>query len=110
MPTNNNLELWNEIREQAFQRTLDLSMELINASLGPDGEAYGDRQIDRGQRILRFQMDALSGALDILKMQSPAIYEDYVNQYVRDINESPLVKKFPRQQQPMPLSGMIGGI
>jgi len=108
MPTNNNVELWNEIREQAFSRTLDLATEMIEASLGPDGEAYGDRSISRGNRILRFQMDAQSGALDILKVQSPRIYEDYVKQYLRDINESPLVQ--PAQtQQPSPF-GMMGGM
>lgn len=108
MPTNNNIELWNEIREQAFTRCLDLSRELIDASLSEDGMAYGDREVSRGQRILRFQMDALSGAIDILKVQSPRIYEDYVNQYLRDIKNSPLVQPAPTQQ-PSPF-GMMGGI
>ena len=109
MPTSNNVELWDEIREQSFQRCLDLSRELIDASLTPDGMAYGDRDLSRGQRILRFQMDARMGALDILKVQSPRIYEDYVRQYLQDINESPLVKQFPMQAQPSPLGGIIGG-
>lgn len=108
MPTNNNVELWNEIREQAFERTLDLATELIGASLGEDGEAYGDRPLSRGNRILRFQMDAQSGALDILKVQSPRIYEDYVKQYLRDISETPLVKPAP-VQRPSPFD-MMGGM
>lgn len=107
MPTSNNVELWDEIREQSFQRCLDLSRELIDASLTPDGMAYGDRDLSRGQRILRFQMDARMGALDILKVQSPRIYEDYVRQYLRDIADSPLVQ--PAPVQPSPLS-MIGGM
>ena len=107
MPTSNNVELWDEIKEQAYQKCLDLSRELIEASLTPDGMAYGDRELPRGQRILRFQMDALSGALDILKMQSPRIYEDYVRQYLRDIADSPLVQPAPVQPSPL---GMIGGM
>lgn len=99
MPTSNNVELWDEIRDQAMQKCLDLSRELIDASLTPDGMAYGDREISRGQRILRFQMDAASGAIDILRYQSPRIYEDYVNQYLRDIQDSPLVQRI--MQQPM---------
>lgn len=108
MPTSNNVELWNDIRDQAMQRCMDLSRELIDASLSEDGMAFGDRPVTRGQRILRFQMDALSGALDILKVQSPRIYEDYVNQYLRDIAQSPLA-----QPAPEPVTspfGMIGGM
>ena len=97
MPTSNNVELWNEIRDQAMQKCLDLSRELIEASLTPDGMAYGDQEISRGQRILRFQMDAASGAIDILRYQSPRIYEDYVNQYLKDIQDSPLVQRLMQQ-------------
>lgn len=107
MPTSNNVELWDEIREQSFQRCLGLSRELIDASLTPEGMAYGDRDLSRGQRILRFQMDARMGALDILKVQSPRIYEDYVRQYLRDIAESPLAQPAPVQPSPL---GMIGGM
>ena len=66
--------------------------------------AFGDREISRGQRILRFQMDSLSGAVDILRMQSPRIYEDYVRQYLRDIKESPITQPAPIQPP------MIGGV
>ena len=107
MPTSNNVELWDEIREQSFQRCLDLSSEHVDASVTPDGMAYGDRDLSRGQRILRFQMDARMGALDILKVQSPRIYEDYVRQYLRDIADSPLVQPAPVQPSPL---GMIGGM
>ena len=106
MATSNNIELWNEIREQALQKCLDMARELIDSSLSPEGMAFGDTELTRGQRILRFQMDAASGALDILMFQSPRIYEDYVNQYLRDIKESPLVQA---TQQPSPI-GMIGGM
>lgn len=109
MPTSYNIELWDEIRDQAFQKCLDLSRELIEASLSPEGMAFGDKELSRGQRILRFQMDALSGAVDILKVQSPRIYEDYVRQYLRDINESPLVQRFGEQAQTPQLGGLIGG-
>jgi hypothetical protein len=104
MPTNNNIELWNEVRDQAFERCMELSRELIETSLSPEGMAFGDKEMTRGQRILRFQMDAASGALDVLKYQSPRIYEDYVDQYLRDVKDSPLVQRLV-QQPPV-----IGGI
>lgn len=107
MPTSNNVELWDEIREQAYKKCLDLSKELIESSLTTDGMAFGDRELSRGQRILRFQMDARMGALDILKVQSPRVYEDYVRQYLRDIKESPITN--PVNVQPSPLN-MIGGM
>lgn len=103
MPTSNNIELWNEIREQAFERCMELSRELIDASLSPEGMAFGDKQMTKGQRILRFQMDAASGALDVLKYQSPRIYEDYVDQYLRDVQDSVLVQKL---MQPPAIGGI----
>lgn len=103
----NNVELWNEIRDQAFEVTLDMALQMVEMSLSPNGEAYGDHQITRGQRILRFQLDALHGAVDILKVQSPKIYTQYVAQYMRDIGESPLAQQFPQPQMPNAQMGLL---
>jgi hypothetical protein len=83
----------NEIKERAMQRCLDLSLALIDRMLGSDGETFGDGPIGRGDRILRFQDLSQSGALDILEVQSPKVYQKLLQQYIKDIRESPFEKK-----------------
>ena len=82
-----------EIQKRAMQRCLDLSLALIDRMLGPDGETFGDGPIGRGDRILRFQELTQSGAMDILQVQSPKVYNMLLKQYVKDIRESPFGKQ-----------------
>lgn len=86
------IEMMDEVRTQAIQHGVELAKELISVNLGPNREAYGDTEMSVGQRIQRFIDDAKSGAVDILQAQSPAIYKEYVAQFTRDINDSPLVR------------------
>ena len=83
------VEMVSEIQKRAMQRCLDLSLALIDRMLGPDGETFGDGPIGRGDRILRFQELSQSGAMDILQVQSPKVYNMLLKQYVKDIRESP---------------------
>lgn len=87
-----NLDIWNDVREQARAKLLDLVKSTMAAQMGPDGEGFGDRTPSRAQRIARFNDDARSGALDILRVQSPRIYEQYVREYQRDVMASPLME------------------
>lgn len=90
---NLNVELMDEVRQQAFDRCIDLSKELIASMLGPDGETVGDKPLDRGQRIARVEDMARRGVMDMLKVISPKVYDNLVKQYVRDVDESPLMKR-----------------
>lgn len=95
----------NEIKERAMQRCLDLSLALIDRMLGSDGETFGDGPIGRGDRILRFQDLGKSGALDILQVQSPKVYEKLLQQYIRDIRESPFEKQPVNTSQTISANG-----
>lgn len=81
-----------EVRSQSIAQGIEIARALIANSMGANGEAYGDREMSVGQRIQRFMDDARSGAVDILEKQSPAIYKEYVAQFTKDINDSPLVR------------------
>jgi hypothetical protein len=89
---NLNLELMQEVREQAIAECMDLSENLIDSMLGPDGETVGDRPLDRGHRIARVEDMSRRGVMDILKVISPPVYEKIVRQYIRDIKDSPLMQ------------------
>jgi hypothetical protein len=85
--------MMDEVRQQAFDRCIDLSKELIASMLGSDGETVGDKPLDRGQRIARVEDMARRGVMDMLKVISPRVYDNLVKQYVRDVDESPLMKR-----------------
>lgn len=87
MPTALSVDMLNEVRERARQQCMELSLAMIEALLNPDGSTYGDTNLSRPQRVARFIQDAESGALDILKVQSPTIYERYVRDYVHDVRD-----------------------
>ena len=88
----NNVAIWEEIRRQAYAEIRDTAKMLIESNLSAEGSAYGDRPLSLGDRIERFIMDAQDGTLDILRYQSPAIYKEYVEQYAKDVMNSPLMK------------------
>ena len=90
---NLNVELMEEVRQQAFDKCMEFSESVISAMLGPDGETVGDKPLDRGQRIARVEDMARRGVMDMLKVISPKVYDSLVKQYVRDVDESPLMKR-----------------
>lgn len=92
MSNNMSIDIMEEVRVQSIAQGVEIARALIANSMGANGEAYGDREMSVGQRIQRFMDDARSGAVDILEKQSPAIYKEYVAQFTKDINDSPLVR------------------
>lgn len=84
-------ELMDEVWQQSMDELLELGPTLIEALLGPTGSAFGDRDLTRGERILRFLDDAHTGALDVLRIQSPAVFAGYEAEFKADIAQSPLV-------------------
>ena len=78
--------------EQALDRLIEITIELVEAMLGPNGRAYGDVPLDRGDRIARFEDMARRGVLDILQTISPPTYDDLLAGYLKDVAESPLVR------------------
>jgi len=92
MTNNMSIDIMEEVRVQSIAQGVEIAKALIASSMGANGEAYGDREMSVGQRIQRFMDDARSGAVDILQQQSPDIYKEYVAQFTKDINDSPLVR------------------
>jgi hypothetical protein len=76
-----------EVRQQAFDRCVDLAKELIESMLGPDGETVGDRPLDRGNRIARVKDMSSRGVMDVLEIISPTVYSQIVKQYTKDVDE-----------------------
>ena len=92
MTNNMSIDIMEEVRSQSIAQGVEIAKALIANSMGANGEAYGDREMSVGQRIQGFMDDARSGAVDILQKQSPDIYNEYVAQFTKDINDSPLVR------------------
>lgn len=77
--------LLQEAGQEAKRQLLEIAQVMYGVVMGTDGETFGDRQMTRSDRILRIVMAAKDGTLDILRVQSPRIYVQAMNQYVRDI-------------------------
>lgn len=93
------VELMNDVRDQALQECLDLSLELIKSQLGTDGNAFGDHEISPSDRIARFVDYADRGILDILKGMGAPVYDTLVREYVQDMMKSPLMQPTPKTAQ-----------
>lgn len=85
-------EMLKDVQEIALEECIEISLELLDNVIGADGSSFGDRELSRGNRILRFMDDAESGALDILRVQSPEVFASYVQEYRDDIANSPIVR------------------
>jgi hypothetical protein len=92
MPVNLNIELLNEIKAQAQEEIMEWAQAIVDASLGPDGMAFGDEPLNLGQRIARVQDLASRGVMDVLKVRSPHVYDMLVRQYLHDVQQSPLMQ------------------
>ena len=88
-------EIFEAVREQAFDECMALSEGVSDALLGPDGEAPGDHRLTPGERIARFEDMAQRGVLDALESICAAAgathYDDLVKSYVEDVAASRLV-------------------
>lgn len=80
------------VEQQALSRLVEVALPLVEAMLGPNGRAYGDVSLDRGDRIARFEDMARRGVLDILQTISRPTYDSLLRQYIEDVAESPLVR------------------
>ena len=89
-----NADLIAEIQERSLDRCVDLSLSIIDASLG-----IGDKNLSRQDRIARFYDDAQSGALDAMKVIRPDLYREAIRQYVKDVGNSPLITFEPSEYE-----------
>lgn len=88
-----NADLMEEIQKRAFQKCMDLTNELVDSQLG-----VGDHQLNRAERIARFVDYAERGVLDALKGIGAPVYQKLVNEYIRDIGNSPYITQQPESE------------
>lgn len=91
-----------EVQEELVIELVDAIVELVQDSVGPDGETYGDVQMTPGDRIAAFMMDAQIGQLDILSYINKPYYEKRVRQYTEDIKHSPFIAHTYEQPRSQP--------
>lgn len=95
MPSSVVGELWDAISDQLMSEGVELGESILDAMMGPGGEAPGDHHLTPGQRIARFQDMAQRGVLDALegicRATGATHYDDLVAEYVRDVAASRLV-------------------
>lgn len=77
----------------AVKVLMELQRSLVPLNLGPGGYSYDSKHMTREDRILMFMDDVRSGALDHLKVINAEFYQDYVDQYNRDVAASPMFAK-----------------
>lgn len=92
-------EIVNEAMRRAEEELLERYADLMPLNVGPNGESYGMRPMTRGERIEAFLMRARSGALDILRAQSPAVFGRYVDEFIKDVEQTPMYAQTPQMQQ-----------
>lgn len=80
------IELTEEAAKRAKLQLMELFRELLPRNLGSGGESYGMVLMERGERILQFEEDARNGTLDIMQVQSPELYWEYVQEYIKDVS------------------------
>ena len=79
------VELLREAGKLAKRELMDIAQAMYGVVMGTDGETFGDSQMTRSDRILRWVVAAQDGTLDILRVQSPKVYADGLKQYQKDI-------------------------
>ena len=85
MPESDEVAILRDAGEQAKAQLMDIAKAMYGITMGTDGETFGDAEMSRSDRILRWVMAARDGTLDILKAQSPRIYARDLKQYQRDL-------------------------
>ena len=83
------VDLLTEAGEEAVDEFVDLLVEVMEESMGPDGEVPGMVPMTPGDRISDTAWMAQTGALDALKVISPKRYEQRVRQMLEDMKHSP---------------------
>lgn len=86
-------DLVDEVYKRSMERITEMAIEVIKAVLRPDGTTFGDTDLNRGERIQRFQDYAQRGVLDALETVKPELLKRLVEQYNKDMSESPFVRR-----------------
>lgn len=93
------VEIVQEAGERAEDELLELYSALVPRNLGNTGMSYGLATMDRGERITAFLARVMSGSVDILRDISPPQYVAYVDEFLDDVERTPMYATNPQIQQ-----------
>jgi len=85
---------WSLIREaqkRAEIEIIETIKALVEINVGSNGETFGTEHMSREDRILAFQDDWESGAVECLYTINPEFAERYIRAYQRDMEAMPVM-------------------
>ncbi len=93
------VELVAEAQERASREVVELLKRLVTINTGSGGATFGMRQMPRGDRILAFEEDAESGALEMLFTVNEKFGREYVEQFMDDMRATPMYARDDRMRE-----------
>jgi hypothetical protein len=85
MPQTQEVAELQEAGQLAKRLLLEDARAMYGVVMGTDGETFGDRPMIRGDRLLRIVMAANDRSLDVLRDQSPRIYQREMRDFQHDL-------------------------
>lgn len=87
----NTKEFLESVEEMAYEMLRDMEDELVREMINSRGLAYGDVELNREDRILKFLADDQDGVLDALQFSNPEEYQKRLREFERDAQEAGLI-------------------
>lgn len=84
-------EFLESVEEMAFAMLKDQEDRIIRDMINAKGLAYGDVELNRSDRILKFMQDEQDGVNEALRLSEPDEYEKRLRQFQKDAQEEGLV-------------------
>lgn len=79
------------VEDLAYEMARDMEDALVEGMVDAEGLAYGDVELGRPDRMMKFVLDHRAGILAALRAQDPEEYRKRVGQFRRDVREAGLV-------------------
>ena len=87
----NTKEFLESVEEVAYEMLRDMEDELVREMINSRGLAYGDVELNREDRILKFLADDQDGVLNALQFGNPEEYQKRLREFERDAQEAGLI-------------------
>lgn len=88
-------DIINEAGKRAEEFLLEMFTQLWPKNISPSGLTYGSVPMDRGDRIAAFLWRVQTGALDLLQTYSEPQFKAYVEEFLDDVEKSPVYSQSP---------------
>lgn len=78
------------VEQLAYEMLADFEEEIVRDMVDQKGLAYGDVELSRQDRIVKFLLDDADGVNEALKLSNPDEYDKRLRQFQRDVQEAGL--------------------